>query len=102
MGCGGCGKKRQESIEARKKQQEALNLTTKVKNFAKASIKHILTGSRIVDSITRKERYNICLECDNIDRSSRACAKCGCFVRTKTRWADQECPLDPPKWKAIE
>ena len=47
------------------------------------------------------ERYNICLECDNLRKTIKICKLCGCFMPAKTKLPWAECPDDPPKWNKV-
>ena len=38
----------------------------------------------------------ICQSCDFFDESSDRCNHCGCFLKIKTSWASEKCPID--KW----
>ena len=40
-------------------------------------------------------RINICLGCEHLMKHTR-CAKCGCFMKVKTRLAQAKCPIG--KW----
>ena len=43
------------------------------------------------------ERYSICKKCEFNKLS--ICQKCGCFLKSKTKSEDSECPVG--KWKTI-
>jgi len=51
-------------------------------------------GNNRVGLGERERRYGICLICP--ERRGARCSKCGCFVKTKTIFANSECPLG--KW----
>ena len=44
------------------------------------------------------ERYQICLQCEHLNKFWKFCNLCGCFMplKTKLRWA--ECPDEPARW----
>jgi len=71
----------------------------RVKNFAGAVARHVRTGRRKVSAEVAAERLAICrggCEMFNSKRVSCRHKKCGCNLKLKTTWADQECPLS--KW----
>lgn len=43
-----------------------------------------------------KERFNICLSCENFIKMTAQCKKCGCFMAAKTKLAEAACPIQ--KW----
>jgi RNase P subunit RPR2 len=73
---------------------------TRVKNFAKASAKHIASGMPTATDEEISRRHNICMSCEFMKNNS--CTKCGCpLIRdkkyiSKLSWADSECPVG--KW----
>jgi hypothetical protein len=80
-----------------------LTFAQKIKNFAKASIDHMLDGMPMCTEEQIIQRHNICLGCEYFKDDT--CTKCGCplirnkqFV-SKLAWADQECPVG--KWGKI-
>lgn len=75
--------------------------TTKemIKNFGKAvtdEISSIATGNPPIDAETSKKRMEICNNCEFINKKSQRCNKCGCFLKWKTAWRSQKCPIG--KW----
>jgi hypothetical protein len=75
------------------------NLIRKALNFTKALAEHATNGSRLVDDATYEARLDVCALCPH--RYYDACGKCGCPVDKKASWAEQQCPDDPPRWKAL-
>jgi hypothetical protein len=77
-----------------------LGFLQKIKNFAKATLTHLLLGSPMCDDNTIKLRYNICKQCEHF--SNNSCKLCGCPLKqqrnyiSKLAWADQKCPIE--KW----
>lgn len=77
-----------------------LGFLQKVKNFAKATLTHLLLGSPMCDDNTIQLRYNICKKCEHFNNNS--CKLCGCPLTqqrkyiSKLAWADQKCPIN--KW----
>jgi hypothetical protein len=43
-----------------------------------------------------KTRYQICLECEHLNKTLKLCKICKCFVVLKTQIKNQSCPLK--KW----
>jgi hypothetical protein len=41
-------------------------------------------------------RLAICETCDHFRASDERCSKCGCFLKFKTAWRSQHCPIG--KW----
>lgn len=62
--------------------------------FIKALFKYILFGQDVSSDI-HLYRYNICLSCKHLN--GKKCNICGCYVKTKTRWSTESCPIN--KWK---
>ena len=48
----------------------------------------------------RKERLDICRQCDDYFKPTGTCKKCGCFMRVKTTLSFTECPIG--KWKSTK
>ena len=70
-------------------------------DFAKNATRHVATGLKTVSDEERDRRLAICQGCEFFDQEKDLCKKCGCkgrMFRTKLSWADQKCPLTPPKW----
>ena len=84
------------------------NLFTRLANFGKAAINHVLEGNPKVTEEVMKERLAICKDCElfkpNDNNVGGICthSSCGCNIQdnmdylNKITWADQECPLK--KW----
>lgn len=68
-------------------------------NFATAVAAHVATGGRGVTPGELAERLAICGGCEFFQGGR--CSKCGCGLWMKANWAEQSCPLDPPKWGPI-
>lgn len=45
-------------------------------------------------------RMAICLGCDRLNTVLQQCKECGCFVRAKTKFKQEKCPLG--KWSEVE
>lgn len=50
---------------------------------------------RVSDDV-QKRRFDICLSCDMLVKSTHQCKKCGCFMKAKTTLPNASCPLG--KW----
>jgi hypothetical protein len=73
-------------------------------NLAGAVVQHVVAGAPPASEEERERRLAICRAntCGfyrEIDRCAHA--KCGCHLEIKASWADQRCPLDPPRWGPI-
>ena len=44
------------------------------------------------------DRYDICKACDKLNRLTKTCSECGCFMRAKVTLPNAFCPLG--KWTA--
>lgn len=71
-----------------------------LKNFAKAATKHITSGLPQTSDEEKERRASICDSCDELDREQYRCNVCGCWLKYKISWRDQECPLG--KWPKPE
>jgi hypothetical protein len=76
-------------------------LWKKAVNFTGAVVGHVLAGLPVVTVEQQMARLEECEACPRLDRVKRMCLECGCPVEEKTLWADQECPLPEPRWKAF-
>lgn len=47
-----------------------------------------------------QSRLNTCLGCDRLNQTLQQCKECGCFVRAKTKFKQEKCPLG--KWSEVE
>lgn len=48
----------------------------------------------------RKERLDICKQCEHYFKPTGTCKKCGCFMRVKTTLSFTECPIG--KWESTK
>jgi len=68
-------------------------------NFASAATSEIKAMFNKDQKITKKEknkRLEICKNCCFFDITSERCKKCGCYLKWKTGWRSQHCPIG--KW----
>jgi hypothetical protein len=89
------GKKRKFNVEMPSPLQMAKNLG----NSIVANATNVINGGYL--KLTPKEaseRMDICLGCKFItgEINKERCKKCGCFLRYKTEYAAEHCPID--KW----
>lgn len=69
-------------------------------NFGQASIEHALAGLPQATLEQQEERLAICRGCEFF--KDNFCLVCGCVLSgAKLRWAEQQCPLENPKWGPI-
>lgn len=74
------------------------SITQKAINYASAEIKHTYNGRGEVSPEVYDYRMNICKSCPLFVESNKTCLKCGCYLETKCKWIEQECPEG--KWKS--
>ena len=72
----------------------------KALNFTKALAAHAQAGQKLVSDEVHAARLELCVVCEH--RFHDVCGQCGCPVDKKSSWAEQSCPLSPPKWEAVE
>lgn len=53
-----------------------------------------------VSRAIRKERMDICRECDHFSKTTTQCGMCGCIMPLKTTLAPASCPID--KWGPVD
>lgn len=59
----------------------------------------LFNKNNYVDMNTRDARYDICLGCDRLIKSTKTCKECLCFMNRKTWLKDAQCPLG--KWGTV-
>jgi hypothetical protein len=72
----------------------------KIKNFGKAAAQHIIKGMPTASPEQQEARLVICRKCEYDLEGT--CGVCGCNLKLKTQWAEQSCPLNPPKWGPVK
>jgi hypothetical protein len=68
-------------------------------NFGSAiggEIKARLSGAAKITEEETSRRYAICEGCEFFYAPSKRCKKCGCYLKWKTAWRSQSCPVG--KW----
>lgn len=79
------------------------NIIQKAQNLTKAVVKHAQNGFISVSNNIKEERLSICKGCEFYNQTNPdnpTCNKCGCFLKIKTGWASEKCPID--KWMDIK
>ncbi len=82
--------------------RRAPTLLEKVASFAGAVVEHVATGMRKASAEEQARRLAICRECPLNEAGQ--CTVCGCperGVELRTSWAEQACPLEPPRWGLV-
>ena len=70
----------------------ALNFVSAIKSEAESRI----AGAQNVGEDEIKQRLEICSDCEFYHKLSKRCKKCWCFLKWKTAWRSQKCPIG--KW----
>ncbi len=71
------------------------------KNLLTSTVKHVVGGLPQTSDPTQLRRLEICRSCDRYnqnDPDNPRCNECGCFLKVKTSWAGESCPLG--KWSS--
>jgi hypothetical protein len=80
-------------------------LFERVATFAGAVAQHVAAGGPKASPEQVEARLAICRGCEFYEAERVRCLKCGCYLAGdlmgKTSWAEQSCPLDPPKWGPV-
>ena len=72
--------------------QMASNLASALKSEVRSRV----SGQVKLDPEEIKGRLAICEGCEFYHSPSKRCKKCGCFLKWKTAWRSQKCPIG--KW----
>ncbi len=73
--------------------EQGRNLATS----AQQAMQGFLQGDDVfVDAFEQQRRYDICQACQFFSRKKSRCAKCGCYLKNKTKWKISTCPIK--KW----
>lgn len=67
--------------------------------FAKAMAKWARAGLPRVSAAVHGQRQVPCATCPH--RQGYWCGKCKCLIYLKTKLATEQCPDDPPRWRAF-
>lgn len=61
-------------------------------------------NAQYVDADTYQKRVDICMKCNHrvepIPFTGGNCGLCGCFIKTKNKYRQSQCPDKPPRWSA--
>lgn len=77
-------------------------LAKKASSLAAALWRWAGDGFTMTTNEVFERRLAICEACDQFKPRTMACKVCGCRLRAKLRMPSEQCPLDPPKWEAVE
>lgn len=83
--------------------QEIPSFLTQAVNFSTSIVKHVAGGMPQTSDNDQEKRLEICRSCDRYnsnDPNNPRCNECGCFLKIKTSWAGESCPLK--KWLAVK
>lgn len=84
----------------RLRQSKGPGLLEQAASFAGAVVGHLAAGAPKASLEQQEARWAACRSCENLAGDS--CRLCGCGLGLKISWADQSCPLDPPRWGPVE
>lgn len=79
--------------------EHAPGILTQILSFGVAVIQHVAAGAPQANEAQKNARLAICQACEHYEPGR--CRVCGCGLSMKAGWADQSCPLDPPKWGPV-
>ncbi len=77
---------------------ELPSLKEQAASLAKSVTQWAFNGCKRVPLEVQEERLKSCNQCEFLAQSR--CGACGCYVRTKTSWTTEKCPLQ--KWGPYE
>jgi hypothetical protein len=80
---------------------EMPTLGERASNFATAVREHIAQGFPVASEEVQLHRLSICEGCPVNNKGICQHPRCGCVLTLKVRWAEQHCPLEPPRWPAV-
>lgn len=92
-------------IDLQEKEKAEQKFPTKIemlRSFTSAVADEIRSFSKQEKLISQEEidaRLSICKSCEFFRESSSRCVKCGCFLKVKTMFKTQSCPIG--KWKSL-
>jgi hypothetical protein len=81
--------------------QKYPNTTELIKTFVSAAKNELGAAIAGVPNLSDEEaerRLETCKKCEFFAHEKGRCLKCGCFLRWKTAWRSQKCPIG--KWQA--
>lgn len=71
-------------------------LTAQVGNLMRSAARHVAAGMPEASPEEQDHRKSLCRGCEQYRPSDDRCAACGCYVKEKTSWKLEACPLG--KW----
>lgn len=71
-------------------------------SFVTSAAQFMAGGFMLATPEEQAYRMGICRGCEWFDAEKVKCNKCGCDLAIKTTWTSERCPLEPPKWGAIQ
>ena len=80
-------------------EQATPNFAEKMSTFMRSVALFANSGFSIVESEVRKERMSVCESCEHFDVNKNKCNKCGCYLKVKTAFSHESCPVK--KWGAV-
>jgi hypothetical protein len=66
----------------------------------KDSAAEVLKNPKLVPRKTRKERLDVCHQCEFYMKDTDQCGQCLCFMSIKASFEAMDCPLD--KWEKVD
>jgi hypothetical protein len=103
--CVSCPKKRwgsffcYETPNEPVKEESFPKISEQAANFfdaAKNELKSIVAGESKISEQEKEQRCSICEKCEFFHAATKRCQKCGCYLKWKTAWRSQKCPIG--KW----
>jgi hypothetical protein len=85
--------------EQQNQQSSFPSLSKMASNFTTAAsleLKSIALGQKDLSAEEVERRYSLCEACEFFHAPSKRCKKCGCYLKWKTAWRSQKCPIG--KW----
>jgi uncharacterized paraquat-inducible protein A len=89
----------EELLEINKASPQLPSVGEMTLNFVsavKSEVRSRVLGAKNVSEDEIKQRLEICNSCEFFQAPSQRCKKCGCYLKWKTAWRSQKCPVG--KW----
>jgi hypothetical protein len=97
--CANCPNKKWHRHFSCKTQPDLPSTGEMATNLARATLAELaqrMTGRKPIPKDVVEKRLAICHSCEFFRPSDERCSKCGCFLKHKTAWRSQKCPVG--KW----
>jgi hypothetical protein len=78
------------------------SMATQTANLWRSLKAFVRSGGKFAPRQVRAGRLAICQACPKYDPQQKRCTSCGCVNSAKVYIAADACPLDPPRWKAVD